>query len=151
MEEENIKNFRNDLRAFSARFKEELKPSQEEMELFKDPLILGTLMYKLLEERENTNRILKNILQKLEIIETNLKQQKTEKALEADEELLPDQDRKILDYIREKGKVCAADIRQAMSYKGENAASSRLNKLYNIGLLKKVQVGKRVYYLLAEK
>ncbi|MFA6531194.1 MAG: hypothetical protein WCT31_05670, partial [Candidatus Micrarchaeia archaeon] len=36
---------------------------------FKDPVIIGEMLYKLLEERENTNRILKNILSKLEAME----------------------------------------------------------------------------------
>jgi hypothetical protein len=35
------------------------------MEKFRDPVVLGEMVYRLLEERENTNRLLKNILQKL--------------------------------------------------------------------------------------
>ena len=33
-----------------------------------------------------------------------------------------------------------------MSYKGRNAASARLNKLYRIGLLERFQLGHKVYY-----
>ncbi len=119
-------------------FKNEIKSDIEEnMSKFQDPVVLGELVYKLLEERENTNRILKNILAKLEAMEAG----KTN-----EEPLLPEIDTEILSFISEKGKVTAEDVRKQFKYKGKNAASARLNKLCNMGLLKKKQAGKKVYF-----
>ena len=122
-------------------FKNEIKSDLEEnVDKFRDPIVLGELVYKLLEERENTNRILKNILAKLEAMETG-KTPKTE-----EETILPEIDSEILSFISEKGKVTAEDIRKKFSYKGKNAASARLNRLCGMGLLKKKQAGKKVYF-----
>ena len=120
-------------------FKTEIKNDLEEnMNKFKDPVIIGELVYKLLEERENTNRILKNILAKLEAIESG----KTTK----EEQILPEIDSEILAFISEKGKVTAEDVREKFKYKGKNAASARLNRLCSMGVLKKKQAGKKVYF-----
>jgi uncharacterized membrane protein len=122
-------------------FEKELRSDLEEnMQKFKDPIILGELVYKLLEERENTNRILKNVLARLEELE-----RKSGKIAE-EETLLPEVDEQILDFVRNQGKVTAEDVREKFKYKGKNAASARLNRLCNIGLLKKKQAGKKVFF-----
>ena len=122
-------------------FEHELQADVEKhMEKFKDPLILGELVYKLLEERENTNRILKNILTKLEALEIKEKPQK-------EEILLAEVDEDIMGYVSEKGKVTAEDVRSHFNYKGSNAASARLNRLYERGLLDKKQAGRKIFFL----
>ncbi len=113
---------------------------ENNMQKFSDPVILGELMYKLLEERENTNRILKNILAKLENIPTGTA------AAPGGEPLLPEVDEKIMEFVREKGRISAEDVRQHFSYKGKNAACARLNRLYELNLLGKKQVGKKVFF-----
>jgi hypothetical protein len=98
-------------------------------------------MYKLLEERENTNRILKNILAKIEKLDNtpqNLPQNQPP--------LLPAIDEQILKFVRAKGKVVAEVVRKEFKYKGKNAASARLNKLYELGLINKKQVGKKMFF-----
>ncbi len=55
-------------------------------------------------------------------------------------------DAKIMQIIQIRGMACAADIRKEMGYKGNNAASARLNKLYAQGLLERYQLGHRVFY-----
>ncbi|HUY70199.1 MAG TPA: hypothetical protein VMV00_01365 [Candidatus Baltobacteraceae bacterium] len=55
-------------------------------------------------------------------------------------------DAKIIQFIQVKGMVCADDIKSTMNYKGRNAASSRLNKLYKQGVLERYQLGHKVYY-----
>lgn len=155
MEEENIKSFRESVKQFAIAFKNEFNIDEQMKEQLKDPVILGTLIYKLLEERENTNRVLKNLLQKIESLEQKLGARQDlleseEKKPELDLEMLPEQDRKIIELIKTRVKVCAVEVKEAMGYKGENAASSRLNRLFNLGLLKKAQVGKKVYYMLAK-
>ena len=42
--------------------------------------------------------------------------------------------------------ACSEDIQKRMNYKGRNAASARLNKLYKQGLLERYQLGHKVYY-----
>ena len=125
-------------------FRKDLKNDIEgNLEKFNDPVVLGEMLYKLLEERENTNRILKNILTKLESLGT----QKIEIPKEhLPQVLLPEIDEQILSYVKEKGKAIAEDVRARFQYKGTNAASARLNRLYEMGLLDKKQVGKKVFF-----
>lgn len=57
-------------------------------------------------------------------------------------------DARILQFIqtREKEMACADDIKSMMNYRGRNAASARLNRLCRQGLLRRYQLGHRVYY-----
>ncbi|MDD2655820.1 MAG: hypothetical protein PHQ80_04095 [Candidatus ainarchaeum sp.] len=123
----------------SPQFREKISADlQQNLEKFRDPVVLGELMYQLLEERENTNRILKNILQRMEALE---------KPRELEEPLIPEMDEKIVEFVRKKGKATADDVQAEFGYKGKNGASSRLNRLGALGLLKKRQVGRKVYFL----
>lgn len=114
------------------------------MDKFKDPLVLGELVYKLLEERENTNRILKNLLAKLDALEAKLGAA-PETATE--EPLLAEVDEEIVQFVKSQGKASAEDVRSHFNYKGTNAASARLNRLYERGVLEKKQVGRKIYFL----
>jgi septum formation topological specificity factor MinE len=111
---------------------------QQNMEKFRDPVVLGELMFQLLEERENTNRILKNLLQRLEALE---------KPRELEEPLIPEMDENIVEFVRKRGKATADDVQAKFGYKGKNGASSRLNRLSALGLLSKRQVGRKVFFL----
>lgn len=127
----------------SPRFREKISADlQQNLEKFKDPVVLGELMYQLLEERENTNRILKNVLQKLEALEAGKPPARPE-----EEPLIPELDEKIVDFVRRRGKATAEDVQAEFGYKGKNGASSRLNRLGTLGLLTKRQVGRKVYFL----
>jgi hypothetical protein len=55
-------------------------------------------------------------------------------------------DAQILQIVQRIELACADDIKKQMSYKGRNAASARLNRLYKIGLLERYQLGHKVYY-----
>jgi len=44
--------------------------------------------------------------------------------------------------------VCADDIQQEFKYKGRNAASARLSKLFGRSILEKEYVGRKVFYKL---
>ena len=126
-------------------FTKEIRSDLEHnIEKFRDPVVLGEMVYRLLEERENTNRLLKNILQKLEAIEAKIGQGAA--ALKAEKPLLPAIDENILDFVKESGKVTAEEVRVKCKYKGKNAASARLNRLCKMDLLQKKQVGKKVFF-----
>jgi len=125
----------------SPQFREKISADlQQNLDKFRDPVVLGELVFQLLEERENTNRILKNILQKLEAMERAAPGP-------AEEPLIPELDEKIVDFVRTRGKATAEDVQAEFGYKGKNGASSRLNRLSMLGLLSKRQVGRKVYFL----
>src|SRR3989338_1742622 len=137
----NPTNFRDEIR----------KDVEQNMQKFNDPIVLGELMYKLLEERENTNRILKNILVKLDKLEEKTATHETQAIRQqVDEILLPEIDEGIVAFIKEVNKVTAKDVKRKFGYKGTNAASSRLNRLVDAGILTKKQVGKKVFSFLYE-
>jgi hypothetical protein len=134
----------NQYKSTDAAFTREIKSDLEaNMEKFRDPVVLGELVYRLLEERENTNRLLKNILQKLETLEA-----RGVSTTEVREEipLLPEIDTQILAFVKEQGQATAEEVRKRFKYKGKNAASSRLNRLCKQSLLAKKQVGKKVFF-----
>ncbi len=101
-----------------------------------DPVVLATLIVALIEERRKTNRLLQEILSLL-------------KARQGETEELSEQDERILTLVKERGMVCAEDVKNALGYKGLNAASARLNALVRRGILQKVRRGRKVYFRLA--
>jgi len=126
---------------------------REIMELSKNPAFLSVLMYKLAQEREQTNKIMEQLGEKLDEINFHLRKEEVKKkkngVAENRElvEVLPEQDQMIVNLVQENGSVEAKDIKSALGYKGTNAASQRLNKLYKEGYLRKVQSGRKVLYL----
>ena len=113
------------------------------LEKFKDPVVLATIAYKLLEERENTNRILKNVLARMDKLEAGREAGEPPQGM-----LLPEIDQKIMDFVSKAGKSTAQDVQKEFGYRGSNAASSRLNRLAEMGILDKRQVGRKVFFLL---
>jgi len=64
----------------------------------------------------------------------------------ARELMLAPVDEQIISLIRTRGHMCATDVQIQFKYKGKNAASARLSRLYELGLLEKTQAGRTVYY-----
>ena len=121
------------------------KDLRANLEKFNDPVVLGELIFLLYEERENTNRILKNLLQKIEQLERRLAEKETVQQKQA-KPPLPQIDQEIVEFVRKKGNATALDVKNRFGYKGTNGASARLNKLCELGYLKKSQVGRKVYF-----
>jgi len=137
-------NEEKEYKANDSAFRREIASDLEEnMEKFRDPVVLGELLNRLMKERENTNRLLKTILQRLDTLEA--KGMSIEKVVE-EVPLLAEIDQEIFDFVKESGKVSAESVRQKFNYRGKNAASSRLNRLVNKSLLSKKQVGKKVFF-----
>lgn len=128
--------------ADSAFTREVQRDLETNMAKFRDPVVLGELVYRLLEERENTNRLFKNILAKLDALEAKGLPLRPPMAAP----LLPEVDEQIMAHIRENGRCTAEDIRARFNYKGKNAACARLNRLCDMNLLQKAQVGKKVFF-----
>lgn len=124
---------------------------QEIMENSDDPKVIAALMFKLAEERHETNRLLEGISKKYDDIMLEIKtthhggEAGRDKRPEFD--LLPEQDKAILSFIGERGQATAFDIQAVLNYRGLNGASQRLNKLAREGFLERARSGKKVLYL----
>ncbi len=141
------------IKKVSPKFEELSFDIREIMQFSDNPAFLAALMFKLAQEREQSNKQMQNILEKFDSIMLELKTKNTSLTSQQEVpnskkiELLPEQDQLILQRAAENGQVTASDIKAALGYKGLNAASQRLNKLFKEGHLKKIQSGKKVYYL----
>ncbi len=121
-------------------------------------MVLAEMLYRLLEERENSNRLLKTLIARLDGIENSVKLELNSRldAIEAKlgdtvsshaaETFLPEVDEQMLSFVRERGKITAEEVRQKFHYRGKNAASARLNRLCDMNLLSKKQVGRKVFF-----
>ncbi len=142
---------REAVKKLSPKFEELTMDVNEIFQQSKDPFFVSMLLFKLAQEREATNKILSEINDKYDKMMLELK---TKGLPEVREEtsfnLLADQDKKIMDLVSEKNAVTASEVKDALKYKGLNAASQRLNKLFKEGYLKKAQSGKKVLYFIKQ-
>ncbi len=111
-------------------------------EQFKDNATIGLLLYRLAKEREASNFMFTQISEQLERIASLLEKGTPEQV----KSIISDIDQKILAHIQRNGKVDAEEIQSIFQYRGKNAASARLNDLYEKGLLRKGRAGKKVFY-----
>ena len=142
---------------------EETEAIIKEVAKLRDPTVHAAIMFATYREKENTNRILKNINAKLDTLEDKVKQleKKTTKLTTVsvkeqpaktglpELQLLADVDRKIIDFIKASGPTAAESIQKEFGYKGRNAACARLSRLHQLGLLQKQRAGKTIYYIHA--
>ena len=138
----------NQYKTIDNKFRDQIRSDLEaNMEKFKDPVVLGELVFRLLEERENTNRLLKNMYAKIEQLEAKLSAMPQENETIAVEQILPEIDEQIVNFVTGRGKATAEDVQHKFNYKGKNGACARLNRLCDMNLLQKKQVGKKVYFM----
>lgn len=128
-----------------------------------------SLIKYMIDENKRTTMLLENINNTINKLETELKEaaedddtetklhdqninniniQRNTELQHAKEVILPDTDVKIIQLIQlsHSNIMCADEVQQKLGYKGKNAACSRLNKLYKLGVLERYQVGHKVYY-----
>jgi predicted HTH transcriptional regulator len=120
-----------------------------------DPVAIATMLYSIAEEKKSSNLVVRNINARLDTIALKLDQltktlEKFNKHLE-NNEIKPtidisERDSEVIDYIKQKNKISAKELQDKFKYKGRNAASARLSKLYKEGILEKTFVGREVYY-----
>ncbi len=139
------------LEKISPKFSAETLDINEILSISDDPKAIAALLFKLVQEREKTNKLLEGINDKYDKIMFELKTEGMQKESTEEKkmkfEVLPEQDQIILEFIEKQGGGSASDVQAIMHYRGLNAASQRLNKLYKEGFLKKVQAGRKVLYL----
>ena len=132
-----------------------LSPLENDIQKLRDPLVIAALMHTAATEKENTNRLLRTLIEKLDTkfaeVDSRLSaiEQSQHIPAPAEEEvLLPSVDEGILAFVKEKRFASAEEVRRRFGYKGKNAASARLNRMYEMGLLSKRQVGRAVLYCM---
>ncbi len=116
---------------------------------------LITLLKYMMDENKKTTMILKGMSETLGRLDANLNAEYFE---QVDQEPYPQEnklakvqpisglDAQIMQIIQIRGLTSADDIKRQMNYRGRNAASARLNRLYRAGLLERYQLGHKVYY-----
>lgn len=108
--------------------------------------------YKMLRKETTIMEVMRGIEQKLSKIEERLTvlEDAFHKKPEPPHppELLAEVDEDIINFVKKHGKACAEDVRKAFDYRGKNAASARLNRLFTQGILEKKQAGRKVYYFI---
>lgn len=133
-------------------FKQIVADYRKFQEQFKDPVVIASLLKRLGDEKATGNLQLKEIHAKLDrLLRLEERVARLEEALGArssarPEAILSEVDEQLVQFAKEKGRVCAEDVQERFKYKGRNGASSRLNRLYEKGILEKAQAGKRVLY-----
>jgi hypothetical protein len=124
-----------------------------------NPMLVTALLYKLSQERHQTNALLEKMYAKYDELSfqwktsgmspTNLPTPNNNQyPIPAHSiSLLPQNDQKIMKMVEEKGSVDASLIQTQLGYKNPNAASQRLNMLVKAGHLGKIQSGKKVVFV----
>lgn len=108
---------------------------------------IARALFGIVEEKKNTNLLFHQILQRLDSFDLRLK--KLEQSMSEPAKVtsrISSKDEEVLNYVRENGLVSAEDMAQSFGYKGKNAASARLSKLFHEGHLKKEYTGRNVLY-----
>ena len=129
---------------------ENLMSSRESSEKMSSNLL--TLIKFMMEENKNTRTLMQHMFEKMAKLEDELgteyieEQQPVQSAPGSREVPVSDLDRKIIQFIQLKEMACADDVKKHMSYKGRNAASARLNRLYRQGVIERYQLGHKVFY-----
>ncbi len=117
------------------------------------------LLKYMIEENKRTTLLLKHISDSISRLEESLddsyyEEEPSEKVKQQNqpqqvkELMLSETDTKILQFIQisRNSMSCADEIREKMHYRGRNAASARLNRLYKLGIVDRYQLGHKVYY-----
>jgi uncharacterized membrane protein len=115
-----------------------------------DPVAIGAMLYSIAEERKNTNLIIKNLNSKIDALMNKIEnfEQKNPGQRDSVRESLSERDSEVLEFVRSRGRVDALTLMKKFKYKGKNAASARLSRLFHEGYVKKEYAGRKVYYII---
>ncbi|MBD3388225.1 MAG: hypothetical protein GF416_04025 [Candidatus Altiarchaeales archaeon] len=111
-----------------------------------DPVTIGFMLYQIAEERRKTNLIIRDLNAKFDLLVEKI--DNIEGRTSNHETGLSERDQEVLDYVRRKDRISAEELQKKFKYKGKNAASARLSKLFHDGKLEKEYAGRKVYYKL---
>ena len=111
-----------------------------------DPVAIGAMLFQIAQERKNTNLIISELNAKMDGLMEKIKTLESEPQTQKPHTGLSDKDMEVLNYVKEKGRVSAEQMQKKFKYKGKNAASARLSKLFHDGVLEKEYLGRNVIY-----
>jgi ElaB/YqjD/DUF883 family membrane-anchored ribosome-binding protein len=137
----------NAVKRISPEFNDLSEDLQEIMKESSNPAFIAALLFKLTKEREETNKILKNLETKFSKIQELLLNNSSNSHTQLEENILPEPDQHIMQLVDELAQVTAEDIKTRLAYKKTNAASQRLSKLVREGYLKRIRSGRRVLFV----
>jgi RNA recognition motif-containing protein len=111
-----------------------------------DPVALGAMLYQLAQERKNTNLIIQQLNTKIDSLMGKISDLETRNFEDSHTASLSDRDMDVLSFVEDRVRVSAEDLRKKFKYRGKNAASARLSKLFHEGRLTKEYIGRKVIY-----
>ncbi|MEM4663292.1 MAG: hypothetical protein QXM75_04695 [Candidatus Diapherotrites archaeon] len=129
----------------SKEFVELTKDIEEISKKCSDPFFIAMLVFQLAKEREQTNKLIAEINERLKSLENTTK---TNPEVPSEQTILSEVDQRIMILAEQKGMISAEDVKALLSYNCVNAASQRLNKLFREGYLAKVRSGKKVFFTI---
>jgi len=122
-----------------------------------DPVAIGTMLYSIAEEKKSNNLIVRDINAKFDNMAEKLDNIYEKLSVLAEHGIpqpgglplvaISERDEEILNFVKSTGKACADDVQRKFEYRGRNAASARLSRLFKDNLLEKVYHGRKVYYV----
>jgi len=113
-----------------------------------NPVVFAQIFMGLKAAMDNFNMLLFDIGKKLDSLSDQIEGIELQKSHET--VMLSKKDQEILDYVATRVKVTAEELQKQFDYKGKNAASARLHKLFAVGALEKSQAGRTVYYMASK-
>jgi len=133
---------------YEKEYKELLGDVAQATNQIQDPVAIGLMLYQLAEERKSTNLIIRNLNAQIEALGVKIEDIAKQQSHTGVQQTtgLSDRDIEVLEHVKEKGRICADELQKRLNYKGKNAASARLSKLFHEGRLEKEYAGRRVYY-----
>lgn len=137
----------NAVKRISPEFNDLSDDLQEIMKESSNPAFIAALLFKLTKEREETNKILKNLETKFQKIQELLLSNSSNSHTQLEENILPEPDQHIMQLVDELAQVTAEDVKIRLAYKKRNAASQRLSKLVREGYLKRIRSGRKVLFV----
>jgi len=114
-----------------------------------DPVAIGAMLYSIAEERKSTNLIMQNLNAKIDLLVNKVNQLESHTPAAAPQTpspILSERDLEVITFVKENGKVSADLMQKKFKYRGKNAASARLSKLFHEGILEKEYAGRKVLY-----
>ena len=141
---------------YSEEFRELTEDLSEAVYQMSDPVAIATMLYSIAEEKKSSNLVVRDIngkfdhmMEKLDRVANLLEgisqgMVTPNRMMEHPE--ISERDQEIMKFVRSKERVCADDVQGHFKYKGRNAASARLSKLFRDNMLEKIYAGRKVYY-----
>lgn len=137
---------------YSLNLGDQIRTLNDEFEKFenlaKNPFALTNIFLGLKTSLDNFNSLLTELTGVIKSLDQRVAT--IEQTITRSKEIVPtlsERDQEIYDYVMSKSRVCAEDLQARFKYKGKHAASARLNRLFNMGLLDKAQSGRTVFYM----